>query len=445
MKYLGVVVWKSGVVFDGAISVQRYKSRNPVTKLCAFFCLCVFCLSCKAAFGQQNAKNIARHPIPADRAYFAALNVQPRHTASNKLSSSTNEMTKNQDLRIVSLPTFTRSFTFGGQVFPYTMVGKDPAKGGNTNIPTQYIPLSFFFDEFVDQNGNNIVIDSTVVNRPLAQSPLFNNFQYTTGFTQFEDAVMRAEFFPLFNKNGNNSEGSNNYHVLLGNPQTLIPVNPSFGPSVQIEVPVGSSEVFVDQDGTFFALIDIDFISSQLNTLVQTEPISVEAIPMFIARNAVYFANQNPKFCCIGGFHTAFEANRTNNKIFVQTFTFAAWLDSDVADAIFGDPTIFADIMPISHELGELLNDPFINNITPNYQLPGFPPGACQNVLEVGDVVEETPNPSFPVTLNGFTYHPQTLGLLQWFEGITPSDAINGAYSFPGNNLTSPFMACPTP
>jgi hypothetical protein len=69
---------------------------------------------------------------------------------------------------------------------------------------------------------------------------------------------------------------------------------------------------------------------------------------------------------------------------------------------------------------------PFINNITPNYQLPGFPPGACQNVLEVGDVVEGTPNPSFPVTLNGFTYHPQTLGLLQWFEGITPSDAING-------------------
>lgn len=88
---------------------------------------------------------------------------------------------------------------------------------------------------------------------------------------------------------------------------------------------------------------------------------------------------------------------------------------------------------------------PFINNITPNYQLPGFPPGTCQNVLEVGDVVEGTLNPSVPVTLNGFTYHPQTLGLLQWFEGITPSDAINFAYGFPGNNLTSPFMACPAP
>jgi hypothetical protein len=205
--------------------------------------------------------------------------------------------------------------------------------------------------------------------------------------------------------------------------------------------------VFVDPDGTFFAEIDINFIVSQLNTLIQTEPISVDAIPMFVARNAVYgdFVAQQPVDCCIGGFHTAVETNQTNNKISVQTFTFAAWLDSDVADAIFGDPTIFADILPISHELGETLNDPFINNLTPNYQLPGFPPGTCQNVLEVGDVVEGTANPSFPVTLNGFTYHPQTLGLLQWFEGITPSDAINGAYSFPGNNLTSPFVACPAP
>jgi hypothetical protein len=319
------------------------------------------------------------------------------------------------------------------------MLGKDPAKGGNTNIPTQYIPMSFFFDEFIDQNGNHIVIDTTVVNRPLAQSPIFNNAPYATGFTQFEDSVMRAEFFPLFDKNGNKPEGGNNYHVLLGDPQTLIPVT--------IEVPFGSSVVFVDEDGTFFALIDINFINSQLNTLFQTEPISVDAIPMFITRNAVYgdFLNGQPLDCCIGGYHGAFEANQTNKKIFVQTFTFADWLDSDVADAIFGDPTIFADILPISHELGETLNDPFINNITPNYQLPGFPPGTCQNFLEVGDVVEGTPNPSFPVTLNGFTYHPQTLGLLQWFEGISPSDAINGVYSFPGNNLDSPFMACPAP
>jgi hypothetical protein len=406
----------------------------------------MFFLSTNAAFGQQTVTKVPRHPVALSHSYFASLNAQPKHTASNKLSSSTNTMAKNQDPRIISLPNFTRSFAFGGQVFPYTMVGKDPAKNKTTTIPTQYIPMSFFFDEFIDQNGNNITIDTTVVNGPLANSPLFNNFQYATGFTQFEDSVQRAEFFPLLKngKGGGNDRGDgdndhDSYHVLLGNPQTLIPV--------QIEVPFGSSVVAVAPDGTYFAEIDINFIVSQLNTLIQTEPITVDAIPMFVARNAVYgdFVQQQPIDCCIGGFHTAFQSNQVGNKIFVQTFTFSAWLDSEVSDIIFGDPTIFADIMPVSHELGETLNDPFINNQTPNYQLLGFPPGTCQNVLEVGDVVEGTPNPSFPITLNGFTYHPQTLGLLQYFEGITPSDAINGDYSFPGNNLTTPFTPCPTP
>jgi hypothetical protein len=395
-------------------------------------------LSVCVASAQQNAKKVPRHPIAADASTFASLNAQPKHTAFPKLSSATNKMIHNQDPRIISVPNFTRAFSFAGQVYPYTMVGLDPAKKSSTTIPTQYIPMSFFFDEFIDQNGNNIVIDTTTVSGALANSPLFHNSSYASGYTQFEDAVMRAEFFPLISKVPGN-EAADNYHVLLGEPQTLLPVT--------IEVPFGSSAVFVADDGTFFALIDINFIISQLNTLVQTEPITVNAIPLFVARNAVYgdFFQQQPVDCCIGGFHTAFETKQVGNEFFVQTFTFSAWLDADVADAIFGDSTIFADILPISHEIGETLNDPFINNLTPAYQLPGFPPGACQNILENGDVVEGTANPAFPVTLNGFTYHPQTLGLLQWFEGASPSNAINGDYSFPGNNLTTPFTACPPP
>ena len=357
--------------------------------------------------------------------------------AINKLSSSTNAAAKQQSPRIISLPSFTRSFTFGGQVFPYTMVGKDPARKQTTTIPTQYIPMSFFFDEFVDQNGNNIVIDTTVINDEIANSPLFENSQFATGFTQFEDAEMRAQFFPLFNKDGDN-DGNDNYHVLLGRPQTLVPVT--------IEVPSGSAVVFQAPDGNVVALIDINFIVSQLNTLIQTEPITVNAIPIFLTRNAVYgdFVKRKPVDCCIGGFHTAFESNQVGDKIFVQTFDFAASLDSDISDFLFGDPTIFADIFPLSHELGETLNDPFVNNVTPSYQIPGAPTGVCQANLEVGDIIENLANPTQPITLHGFTYHPQTLALLQWFEGKTPSDAINGDYSFPDATvLTSPFTACP--
>ena len=406
-------------------------------KLLLSVSLLALCLTGSIAAAQQSSGK-TRPAIAVQSSYFASLNTAPKHTFSSKLSAATRAAAQAQDPRIISVPNFTRSFTFGGQTFPYTMVGHQPTAKKTTVVPTTYVPMSFFFDEFVDQNGNNIVIDTTTITDEIKHSPLFENANYATGFTQFEDAVMRAEFFPLFNKDGNN-DADDNFHVLLAHPQTLIPVT--------IEVPVGSSQVFVLPDGTLFALIDINFISSQLNTLVQTEPITVDAIPIFLTRNAVYgdFNQGQPLDCCIGGFHTAFETTQVGDKIFLQTFAFSTSLDTNVAAGIFGDPGVFADINALSHELGETLNDPFINNTTPNYQLPGFPPGACQNILEDGDVVEGL-NPDYTnITLHGFTYHPQTLGLLQWFEGISPSNAVDGDYSFPDpTRLIAPFTPCPT-
>ena len=53
-------------------------------------------------------------------------------------------------------------------------------------------------------------------------------------------------------------------------------------------------------DGNIFALIDINFIGSQLNALLQTEPLSVHATPMFFALNDVYddLVKQKPVDCC---------------------------------------------------------------------------------------------------------------------------------------------------
>jgi len=385
----------------------------------------------------QSPVKASRHPVQVTSSYFASLNAAPKHTVTNKMSAATNAATQAQDPRIVSVPNFTRSFNYGGSNYPYTMVGQQPGAKQTTTVPTSYVPLSFYFDEFVDQNGNNITIDTTTITDEIKTSPLFENAQYATGTTQFVDAQMRAEFWPLFNKDGDN-DGDDNFHVLLAKPQTLIPVS--------IEVPVGSSIVYQLADGTFFAVIDINFIVSQLNTLVQTEPITVTSLPIFVTRNAVYgdFSANKPVDCCIGGFHTAFEVNQTATQIFVQTLAFATSLDSDVAFGIFGDPGEFADVNALSHELAETANDPFANNVTPNYQIPGAPAGTCQNVLEVGDVVENLSPDYTDVTLHGFTYHPQTLGLLQWFEGKPHSNAFHGDFSFPDpTKLTGPFTACP--
>ena len=70
-----------------------------------------------------------------------------------------------------------------------------------------------------------------------------------------------------------------------------------------------------------------------------------------------------------------------------------------------------ADVTAHSHEIAETFNDPFvgfdgIHNITPSWLNPA---GQCQDLMEVGDVIEDLPNPTFPVTIDGFKYHPQTV------------------------------------
>src|SRR5580700_845298 len=148
--------------------------------------LLAVCFAGSFASAQQNSAK-TRPAIAVPSGYFASLNTLPKHTHSNKLSAATKAAAQKQDPRIVSVPNFTRSFTFGGQTFPYTMVGQDPTKAQPTEVPTQYIPMSFFFDEFIDQNGNNIVIDTTAITDEIKHSPLFDSAPFANGFTQYED------------------------------------------------------------------------------------------------------------------------------------------------------------------------------------------------------------------------------------------------------------------
>lgn len=419
-------------------------------KIIVYFFAVALCLAGSISFGQK--KNSPRQPQQIDSNFLKTLNRVPSFIRQNRLSAATNTATKNmtgaQAAGINSVQTFSSSFTFQGQVFPYTMVGRPPQAGNTTKLPSAYVPISLMFDEFVDANGNNIVLDAAAISDEILRSPNFERAQYTVGNTQFGDAVQRAEFFNVMKKsNGGNPDDfdGGSWHTIIETPRMLTPVT--------VEVPVGSSVVFQIPDGSFLALIDINYLAAQLNTLLQTEGVRVDEVPIFVTRNAVYgdFITGFPLDCCIAGFHTAIEVGQTGNTTSVQTFVFASALDANVADGAFGDPTFFADVQALSHEISEWINDPFTNNIVPNWQFPGLEPGACSNLLETGDPVEnlsgaDSPSangPAFPVTLHGFTYHPQTEALLPWFTREVPSSAFGGAYSYPGNNLTSPSEACP--
>ncbi len=373
--------------------------------------------------GLASAQSVLKQPEVVDsESFFEEMGAHVKFARTNKMSQDAKAGLAQQ--RVVSVPNWSSSFTFQGQVFPYTMVGRNPRRGDSTEVDTSLIALSFFFDEFVDSSGNNIVFDVTPDVPNVVNSPDFLDAPYGTGFTQFGDAIQRAEFFHVMERD---------WHTRVERPRMLTPV--------QIEVPVGAAHVFQSRrTGTLFALMDINFFISQLNTIIQLENIKVTELSLMVSPNTLLFENGDMTQCCVLGFHTAFETKAVGNTHFVQTLAWASWLDP----GIFRDPEV-ADVLPFSHEVSEWLNDPFINNATPAWQFPDGS-GACQANLETGDPVEVLPHESIPVTLHGFVYHPQTEALLQWFSRETPSSAIDGAYSYPDEAaLPTASQACAHP
>ena len=244
-------------------------------------------------------------------------------------------------------------------------------------------------------------------------SPLLKNFPFVSGTTnvgtpQYIDAFQRASFW--------NSVGSvnTNYHVRFA-PVSTKPVQ-------TIVVPAGVGHIL----GTFcgrqkVGAADINFFDTVAQTLITRLAIPPTSLALFLDYD-VFLTSAGG--CCILGYHSATLSN--------QTYAFAAYSDP----GIFSVP--IQDVHALSHELGEWMDDPLVNNATPVWGNIGQVTG-CQSNLEVGDPLTGT---AFTATLNGFTYHPQELVFLSWFSRDVPSIAVNGFYSFNGT-FTTPAAACP--
>ena len=129
----------------------------------------------------------------------------------------------------------------------------------------------------------------------------------------------------------------------------------------------------------------------------------------------------------------------------MQTLLYTSWLDPKLVDPLF------ADVSTFNHELGEWMNDPFVNNVVPIW---AYPPSTdsrtiCSgnNLLEVGDPQGNGPTFNDFVTyesiINGVTYHLQQLVMLPWFTDEKPSSAFNSWYTFPRpDDLKVPAVYC---
>ena len=377
--------------------------------------------------GYSYAQNAPADPTPPDTTspidaaggYLQSQGAQPRFEAASKLSNDARIALR--EGRVFSVPHFFGSFALQGTNYSYTMVGSKPQSGGTTTVPVQIVPISMFFEEFVDESGSPIVLDPAPVMPRVQSSPNFRNSQYTTGLTQFADAIQRAEF---------HGSAIQDWHTLLGNPATL--------KSVRIAVPRGMAKVYRNPStGVVYAIVDTDFFLSHLNTIIQLEHLQPDALAIALTSNVFLAPQSDIKKCCVLGFHTSFDVGELAQLKFVQTFIWASWVDQGILG------TTLADVTPMSHEVSEWMNNPFGSNVVPSWQVPNS--NSCQSNLETGDPLATMPNAGYPVSIDGFTYHPQSEVLLQWFQRGSASDAIDGAFSFPDQSLmTSPSQACST-
>jgi chitinase len=366
----------------------------------------------------QSAPADTTPPINAAGGFLQSQGAQPRFEATSKLSSAARDAMRED--RVSSVPHFSGSFALDGKSYPYTMVGSKPQSGGTTTVPVQIVPISMFFEEFVDESGSPIVLDPAPVMPRVQSSPNFHNAPYTTGMTQFADAVQRAQF---------HSPAAQEWHTLLSKPETLKPL--------RIVVPRGLAKVYRNPStGVTYAIVDTDFFLSQLNTIIQLENLDTDALAIALTSNVFLAPQSDIKKCCVLGFHTSFDMGELTQVNFVQTFIWASWVDPGILGSTL------ADVTPMSHEISEWMNNPFGSNVVPAWQVPNST--SCQNNLETGDPLATMPNAGYTVLIDGFTYHPQSQVLLQWFQRGSTSDAIDGAFSFPDQTLmTGPSQACP--
>jgi len=362
--------------------------------------------------------HLRRAPARLTPQIISQVQHQERHQGLNHLSAATKGLIQSgqhdSPARLPTFPTWSGSFQSEGATYPYVMVGRKPQHGDETRIDTSLIVLNFKFDEFGDANGNPIVIDSSSIVQDVIGSPNFVKSDYSVGHGQFADVVQRASFWNI---------ADHDWHTTIEKPRQL--------QTVTIEVPVGQAQLFDPGNGHLVGIVNFDFLYSQIQTILQLEPVRTNELPILISYDV--FADQAL------GFHDAIEVQQ-GNRAGIQTYLWTSWLDVDAFGAIFADATT------ITHEVSEWMADPFINNLTPDWSIPESG-GACGGVLEVGDPIEDLSTQMFPITLHGHVYHTQNETMVSWFShDDVPSTAYHGAYSYPDTTvLTAHASSCGTP
>jgi len=315
----------------------------------------------------------------------------------------------------------------GSALLPFNIVGLDPSQGASTTtIPTVIVPLRFVFP-----GAGSPTLDGTNVVAAVENSPIFQNADYKSGpidlgVTQYGDAVLRGEFWnlPAF---------SQDYHVLLG--------EPSVTPTITISVPAAYGNAYLLSNGGYEGVVDTSFFESLVSILASSYP--ANQLPIFLTDNVNLGTGGLISNCCIVGYHSSQGPPAAT----ARTWIYAAYAEPGT----FNGSQVglsWVDVVPLSHEVSEWLNDPFVGRFTFGF-LNFVPPAALPNStcavnFETGDPLESAPFQGAPNTFsqvtNSTTYHLQDEVFLPWYLHTTPSFSANGWYTFQNVSAQVPLV-----
>ncbi|GAA2471477.1 hypothetical protein [Terrabacter carboxydivorans] len=319
-----------------------------------------------------------------------------------------------------------------GVTYGYNMVGADPnscaGAGCDVTVQVDITPIKVVI-------GDKTFDGSDVLKATLA-SPQFadNDYGSTPAATdahfargtggalsqldgghglQLQDATMRAQFAQT---------GASGYHLRL---------HPNVLPAVTITVPSNQATLIQSGRGVLGGNVDVGWWSSKITNLESSA--DPTHLPLYLTDNIFLHTANDPKQCCIIGYHGTKAAGdrlgngKTQGNAPVQTFAWASYVRPGFYSRADGGANwALQDIHAISHEIAEWADDPFVNNSVNPWVTPTAPQYGCTGVLETGDPVVsigfakgtntylQGPNPNGTQSADGY-YHPEDEALLPWF------------------------------
>lgn len=306
-------------------------------------------------------------------------------------------------LKPANAPTWVFSYTYSGKTYNETFVGTAASGGASTTVPVYLIPIKMVYGttsyDPTKITANGVSIVQNVVNSPVFASTVdFKSGSVDLGTTQYLDAFQRGNLWGTVSAH-------TGYHVLLGQP-TIEPVQ-------TVTIPTKNGKLISAFGATNLIMANINTFDADIQKLITSLKIPSNALPLFITTSTYLSSSNSTSGCCIGGYHSVTSSS-------AQPYSYSTYITTAGAFA--------QNVSALSHEIGEWIDDPNVNNAVP---------AACGSgaVLEVGDPLEGNTNyGDYAYTVGGVTWDLQDLVWLPYFGAPTTTSA-NGYSTFQGEKI----------